>query len=329
MFFKKHKTLILLLLFIVPINVFAYSDYIIASGDVVGIKIKTDGIIVAGTYEVNGVDPKDTTSLKKGDTIVKINDKKVVSTNDMVELINTCNCKQLDIDYKRNNKSYTTKLKLQKDNEGIKTGLYVKDTISGIGTLTFIDPQTKKFGVLGHEITNMDTKEIVKLTSGTIFDASITGIIKSERGNPGEKNAILFSDNIEGKILKNTKSGIFGDYEVNIDNNKLYKVAQPNEIKVGKATILTVLKNNEVEQFDINITSIKQTDDKLKNISFEITDKTLLEKTNGIVQGMSGSPIIQGNNIIGAVTHVVVDDPKKGYGIFITNMLEEAEKKGE
>lgn len=329
MFFKKQKTLILLLLLIIPINVFAYSDYIIASGDVVGIKIKTDGIIVAGTYEVNGTNPNKTTTLKKGDTIVKINNEKVVSTNDMVSVINNCNCTQLDITYKRNNKSYSTKLKLQKDSEGLKTGLYVKDTISGIGTLTFIDPKTKKFGVLGHEITNMDTKEIVKLTSGTIFDASITSINKSERGNPGEKNAILFSENIEGKILKNTKSGIFGNYEANFDDNKLYKVAKINEIKTGKATILTVLKDNEVEQFDINITSVKQTDDKLKNISFEITDKELLKRTNGIVQGMSGSPIIQGDNIIGAVTHVVVDDPKKGYGIFITNMLDEAEKREE
>lgn len=178
---------------------------------------------------------------------------------------------------------------------------------------------------ISHEITNSETGEIIESTKGNIFDAKITSINKSERGNPGEKNAVLYSKNIEGNIYENTMSGLFGNYTNQIDDTKLYKVASIDEIKEGKANILTVLNDDNIGKYEINITKVEETENKLRNISFEITDKELLEKANGIVQGMSGSPIIQGNNIIGAVTHVVVENPHKGFGILITNMLEEAE----
>ena len=168
------------------------------------------------------------------------------------------------------------------------------------------------------------TKSKFDSTSGTIFSSSVTGITKSSNGNPGEKNARSDASNVYGTVKENTESGIFGTYTKSLPNQKLYKVATPDEIKQGSAKILTVISDNKVEEFNINIIRINK-NSSTKNILFEITDKKLLEATGGIVQGMSGSPIIQGDNIIGAVNFVLVDKPEKGYGIFITNMLEEAE----
>ena len=328
MFFKKLKkqTLFFLLtLFIIPQTILAYSDKIIASGETVGIKLNTDGILIVGSYEINNHNSLVEAGLKPGDIINKINNKDVDTIEEMVNIINSCNCNNLKISYTRDKKISKTTLSLYEDNGILKTGLYVKDSISGVGTLTFIDPKTKYFGVLGHEIADINTGEIINIENGTIFDSKITGIIRSNEGKPGEKNALLYSDKIDGKVYENTKKGIFGKYTNEFDSSKLYDVATIDDIKIDDATILTVLDGVEVGEFSIKITSVKETKDKLKNIQFEITDKELLDKTNGIVQGMSGSPIIQGNYIIGAVTHVVVNDPHKGYGILITNMLEEAE----
>ena len=166
---------------------------------------------------------------------------------------------------------------------------------------------------------------ILVIKDGIIFDSKITGITRSSEGNPGEKNALLYTNKINGNILENTNKGIFGNYTGDIDSSKLYKVGTIEDIKIGEAKILTVLSDRKIGEYSIKITSVNKTTDKLKNIQFEITDKELLDKTNGIVQGMSGSPIIQGEYIIGAVTHVVINDPHRGYGILITNMLEEGE----
>lgn len=324
-FLKKQALLILLTIYIIPQTILAYSDKIIASGETVGIKLNTDGILIVGSYEINGHNPLLDAGLKSGDIIDQINNKKVSKVEDLVEIINTCNCKNIKISYIRDKNTASTNLELYEENGTLKTGLYVKDSISGVGTLTFIDPNTKLFGVLGHEIADSTTGNIVDIRDGTIFNSSITGITRSSKGNPGEKNAILYNDKVNGTISENTKKGIFGKYTSSFDDTKLYTVASIDDIKIGDADILTVLNGNEVEKFKIKIKSVKDTRDKLKNIEFEITDPTLLEKTNGIIQGMSGSPIIQGDYIIGAVTHVVVEDPHKGYGILITNMLEEAE----
>lgn len=328
MFFKKFKNLTLALfltIYIIPQTILAYSKEIIASGETVGIKLNTNGILIVGSYEINGHNSLVEAGLKTGDIINQINNKEVNTIEEMVNIISNCNCDKLKIEYERENKTKKTTLNLYEDKGVLKTGLYVKDSVSGVGTLTFIDPQTKYFGVLGHEIADTATGEIIDIESGTIFDSKITGITRSSEGNPGEKNALLYSDKIEGEVYENTNKGIFGKYSSEIDTSKLYKVASIDEIKIGNATMLTVLDGVDVEEFSIKITSINKTKDKLKNIQFEITDGSLLDKTNGIVQGMSGSPIIQGDYIIGAVTHVVVNNPHKGYGILIENMLEEAE----
>ena len=324
MFFKKIKLIFIsIMLLTMPINALAYSNYIYASGKSIGINIKLKGIMVVGLYEVNGVSPGVIAKINLGDRIIKVNNNEVNSIKEMSDAISKSNNKDsVEITYLRNNKEYKTNLELINDNGIYKTGLYVKDTISGVGTLTYIDPGTMMYGALGHEIIDKNTKTIVDIDDGKIFKSSVTGITKSTNGNPGSKNALYYNDVVYGNINKNTHSGIFGNFSANTDNLKLYKVSNP---VLGDAKILTVIDSDTIKEYSINITKINDFKE-TKNILFDITDTELLNKTGGIVQGMSGSPIIQGDNIVGSVTHVVVDNPEKGYGIYITNMLTEAEK---
>lgn len=327
---KKIKSLTLLLvisLTLIPSYVFAYSDYIIASGKNIGIELNTTGIIIVGTYNVGTNSPAKEANLQTGDKIIKINDKKVKNISEMIKTIEILDNKEsIKITYLRGSKELNTNLHLIKDNDNIlKTGLYVKDSINGVGTLTFIDPNTKLYGALGHEIIEKTTGQKLEITSGKIYESTVTGIVKSTDGKPGEKNARYDTTKIYGNVQENTSSGIFGKYTDEIKSDKLYKVANYEDIKTGEASILTVINNDNVQEFKINILKVNDKNNSNKNLLFEIIDENLLKLTGGIVQGMSGSPIIQDDYIIGAVTHVVIDDTSKGYGILITTMLEEAE----
>lgn len=321
--FLKKIFLTFLSLFIMPISILAYSDYIMAGGENVGITINSKGVMVVGLYEVNGKYIASESGIKIGDMITKVNNQKVSSINDMTKIISNAE-NSVQIEYIRGNETNTTNLNIIKENNIAKTGLYVKDSIKGIGTLTFIDPNTKLFGALGHEITEKTTGQILEVKDGKIYDSTVTDIEPSRNGVPGEKNAI-FSQTEKGTILENTDKGIFGTYEESLPEKKLYKVATASNVQKGSAKILTVLSDKDIKEYDINILKVSNESEKTKNLLFEITDKELINITGGIIQGMSGSPIIQNDYIIGAVTHVVVDNPTKGYGIFITNMLEEAE----
>ena len=321
---KKFILSLLTIYLFIPISVFAYSDYLIASGQNIGVELKSDYVLIVGSYKIKNYNVLTDTNLKIGDKITKINNEKVTSIIDMQKIINKQTANTINITYLRGNKEYQEEISIYKENGEYKTGLYVRDMIRGVATLTYIDIENKKFGALGHEIIEKTTKSKFDSANGTIFSSTVTSITKSSDGNPGEKNARSDSSNIYGTVAENTESGIFGTYTESLPNSKLYKVATPDEIKPGNAKILTVISDNKVEEFNINILRINESSN-TKNILFEITDKKLLEETGGIVQGMSGSPIIQGDNIIGAVNFVLVDAPEKGYGIFITNMLEEAE----
>lgn len=330
MFFKKLKNSILLILtvsLLLPTRILAYSEYIIAGGENIGIELNSKGIIIVGTYEVDGKNPAEEANLHVGDIITSINNSKVATIKEMLTEIDKLNdVSSVSINYLRGSKTYSTTLKLIKDsNDVYKTGLYVKDSITGVGTLSFIDPNTKLYGALGHEIIEKSTGQKLEIKDGKIYNSTVTSITPSDDGNPGEKNVRYDSSIVYGDVKENTSSGIFGSYTDTLPDKKLYKVAEPSQVKTGSAKILTVLSGEEVKEYDINIISVSKEDKETKNILFEITDSELLEKTGGIVQGMSGSPIIQGEYIIGAVTHVVIDNPKRGYGIFIVNMLEEAE----
>ena len=329
--FKKHKLTTLLLLLLVnvmiPLNAFAYSDYILAGGQNIGIQLNSNGILIVGTYEVGAQNPALDADLQTGDRIISINNQAVHSIEEMLQVIASLeNPTSIEVTYLRGSSEKTTTLNLvMDDNQVYKTGLYVKDSINGVGTLTFIDPATKLYGALGHEIIEKTTGQRLEIKDGKIYSSIVTGITPSNEGNPGEKNARYDVNDIFGNITENSSSGIFGTYTDELPDNKLYKVAKVENIQLGKASILTVINDNQVEEFTIHILKLSPESKETKNILFEVTDKRLLDTSGGIVQGMSGSPIIQNNMIIGAVTHVVVDDCTKGYGIFITNMLEEAE----
>ena len=326
-FKKKLHYIFLLLLLMLPSIVFAYSNYIIPGGDNIGIKVNTKYITIVGFYKVGDSYIGEDAGFKVGDKIASIEGENVTSIEEMIKLVDKYKDKsEVKVNFIRNGKTLNTNLSLKLDDNGVyKTGLYVKDQINGIGTITYIDPQTKIYGALGHEIADKTTLQKVEIKDGKIFKSEITGIKPSTDGEPGEKKAKLYTDDDLGSIYSNEESGIFGLYTGSVSNENAIEVAEPNDVKLGKAIIRTVIAGNNIQEFEIEILEIDKTSP-TKNILFKITDKELLEKTGGIVAGMSGSPIIQNNKIVGAVTHVIVNDADKGYGIFITTMLEEGER---
>lgn len=323
----KQVFISMFLLLLLPFNiVFAYSDKVLLGGQNIGIEVKTKGVLVVGLYKVDNKYIASDSGIEAGDYIIKVNNNDVKSIDDFTSEIDKDEDKEsIDITYIRDRKEYNSKLKLYKENDDFKTGLYVKDKVNGIGTLTMIDPSNKKFIALGHQIQDSTTKTILNIDSGSIYESYITGISKSSDGSPGEKEATTNTNEKYGTITDNTNKGIFGYYEKELDSN-LIEIASPDEIVLGSASIFTVINQNEVKEYKINIEKIDKKDD-LKNILFTITDEELLKSTGGIIQGMSGSPIVQNNKLVGAVTHVIVDDCEKGYGIFITKMLDELEKR--
>ena len=322
----KKKFIVFLCLFALsPLNALAYSNEVILGGKTIGIDIKAEGIMVIGFYKVEGSLPK--TSLKEGDIILKIGNEEVNSINELTKAIenNMDDKNTIEITYKRDKNEKTTTLKLVKQDGMYKTGLYVKDSITGIGTLTFIDPESNIYGALGHEITESNTSKIIEVRTGSIFKNSISSITESIDGKPGSKNAKFYYSKNYGDITKNTKYGIYGTYKDDYNNLEKISIANKDEVKIGKAEIYTVIDGENIEKFDIEITKINENSD-IKNITFDIIDEKLINSTGGVVQGMSGSPIVQNGKLVGAVTHVITDNVKSGYGLFIITMLEESER---
>ena len=317
------KKFLILLIAIIPLNVLGYSNYIIPGGQTLGIEVNNKGVMVIGFYKINNKINKN--KLKIGDTILMVNNNTVNSIEELVsEIEKNVKDNKVVLTIKREDKLIDINFELVNVDGKYKTGLYVKDSITGIGTLSYIDPETKIFGALGHEIADSSSGSLIEIKTGTIFRSSITSIEKSTKGTAGTKNAKFYSNDKYGTINKNTKKGIYGNYTGDILSLNTLEVGHLEDIKEGLAYIYTVLNGEEVKQYEINIDRIVPGD--VKNIHFEIVSDELINKTGGIVQGMSGSPIIQDNKIIGAVTHVIVDNPVTGYGISIVKMLEEGEK---
>jgi len=323
---KKIITMLAIIL-LSPLSMMAYSEKVIPGGENIGIQIDTKGIVVVGFYKVDGKYIGSET-LKTGDTILEIEGIEVDTINEMSNIIDE-NIKndEVNIKIKRAGKKVDTKLKLKKEDNIYKTGLYVKEKVTGIGTITYIDPITKIYGALGHEITMHETSNRVEVKNGNIFESYVNGIDRSTNGSVGSKNATITYENKIGTITKNSGTGIYGLYTTTIPKKETMKVATWDEIKTGPATILTITEGEQIEEYKIEITALNKTDIKTnKSISFKVTDPKLLEQSGGIVQGMSGSPIIQDGKIVGAVTHVLVDEVTNGYGVFIRTMLEEGER---
>ena len=321
----KRKLLFFLIsfVFIVPINAMAYSKYLIPGGESIGIKVESDGIYVVGFYKVDGNLIAKESGFRLGDRIVSINDIKVNSVNELVKKIESDE-DYINIKYGiiRDNKKIDITMKLLKDEDSsYKTGIYVKDAVTGIGTLTYIDPNDNSFGALGHEISESNTNIKFVIKKGNVYSSQITSITKSTKKNAGEKNAKINMNDVYGEIKKNLETGIFGTLNKKISNEIPIEIASIDEVEIGKAEIITVLNDNKKEKYSIEILSIDK-NNATKNFFIKITDDRLLKKTGGIVKGMSGSPIIQNNKIIGAITHTIVDNSDKGYGISIIKMLE-------
>ena len=322
-FNKKLLLFFSFLAFFIPFSVFAYSDRVILGGNNIGISVNTKNVLVVGFYKVDNKYVAKDKGIKIGDSITHIGGVEVHNINDVVSLINEKKVNDMvEISVLRNNKTYNYNIDLYKENGTYKTGIYIKDNITGIGTLTYIDPESKIFGALGHEIINSFDNKIVDISFGKIFKADITGSVKSKVNFTGEKRAVFDSSVTYGNINENTIKGIYGVYSSSYDVNRLIEVS--DSVNLGKAYIYTVLEDNDIGEYEINILKVNDKTD-TKNILFEITDKKLLDKTNGVIKGMSGSPIVQNGKLVGAVTHAIVSDNSKGYGIFITKMLEEGE----
>ena len=324
----KRKLLIFLIsfIFIIPYNAWAYPKYLIPGGENIGIKVESQGIFVVGFYPVAGHNIAEEAGCRLGDRIISVNGNKVNNISDLVKNIKSEDDK-IEIKYGiiRNDKNSFVEMNLSKDTFGsYKTGIYVKDTITGIGTLTFINPEDNSYGALGHEVAENNTGETFTLGKGTIFESSITSIDKASFGKPGEKNAKINMNSIYGNIKENLETGIYGQIEKEITQEKTIEVMNIDEVKIGKAEIITVLDDNKKEKYAIEILSIDK-DNPTKNFFIKVVDSRLLSKTGGIVKGMSGSPIIQNGKLVGAITHTIVDNPEKGFGISIIKMLESVE----
>ncbi|HLU22228.1 MAG TPA: SpoIVB peptidase [Bacillaceae bacterium] len=306
-------------------------------GQSIGVKLNTLGVLVVGHHlvstEKDKLSPGEEAGIKVGDIITKINGEKINSLSDVAPFVNNAgkDGKTLNLSIQRGEEKFDTKLRpmLDEKDKTYKLGLYIRDSAAGIGTMTFFDPISKKYGALGHVISDMDTKKPIVVEDGQIVRSTVTAIEKGKNGVPGEKLA-RFSANREviGNITINSPFGIFGKLNQSISNgitDKPLPIALSHQVEEGPAKILTVVDGNKVEEYDIKVVStIPQKFPATKGLVIKVVDPKLLEKTGGIVQGMSGSPIIQNGKIIGAVTHVFVNDPTSGYGVHIEWMLHEA-----
>lgn len=305
-------------------------------GNPVGVRVSSEGVLIVGysNVEIDGKvmeSPGKCGGLEIGDIILKIDGEEMTSSSDLLKNIRECDDGQIDVEILRHGNKMNKSIQLLKENDNeYKVGLWIRDSTAGVGTMTFFDPASHKFGALGHPITDCDTNEPFLIKKGDLLDSSIISVRKGEKGSPGELKGIFLDENIpKGEIEKNTQSGIFGkinnDSSYNMRSVTPMKIGFRDEIKTGSAKIITTIDESGPQEFDIEIEKLLTQDTAgSKSMVIKITDPLLLEKTGGIVQGMSGSPIIQNGKLIGAVTHVLINKPDTGYGIYIEWMLQDA-----
>lgn len=306
---------------------------VIPVGEVIGIKLYTSGVLVVGTAKIDGADgnsykPYENTDIKEGDSIIKVAGEYVNSTEELINIVNRNGENPISINYIRNNNENVAEITPVKDQQGYyKLGLWVRDSAAGVGTMTFYNEQTQTFAALGHPITDIDTGDIIQTSSGEIDDVNIISIIKGKEEEPGKLQGVIQQDSIIGSIYKNTAYGIYGivknQANVNIDYNRRMNVAMRQEINLGEATILSDI-SGELKEYKIEIqkTYLNNNYDN-KSMVIKVTDEELLNRTGGIIQGMSGSPVIQNGKFCGAITHVFVKNSTIGYAVFADRMISE------
>lgn len=305
---------------------FSRRRYVGLGGDVFGIKMYTDGIIVIGIDSVstpNGnSSPAEEAGIRIGDVITHINSKKVSSAPEMTQILEKSDGGEMILTVERSNETLSLKLTPVLSIAGkYKAGLWVRDSSAGIGTITFYDDERASFAGLGHGVCDIDTGRIMPLSDGQAVRAKVNGYYKSSAGNPGELCGI-FSDEQLGSLRANLESGIFGNLDYP-SGAKQIAIALESEVHEGKAEIVATIDSSGPRHYEIEIIKVYPVSDRsTRNMIIKVTDTELIEKTGGIVQGMSGSPIIQNSMLVGAVTHVFVNEPSQGYGIFATRMAE-------
>lgn len=294
-----------------------------------GVKILTDGVIVVGLNEIateNGSrNPAKEAGIRTGDIIIKINDTPVSSNAEVAGVISNSGGESVTIHYKRDGKTGSLSLTpaLSAIDHTYKAGLWVRDSSAGIGTVSFYDPESKAFGGLGHAICDVDTGEVLPVMQGDVVNVKIHDIVKGTVGTPGELRGSFVSKTSCGTILLNNESGVFGQMYEAPQYSSVVPMGLKQEIKTGKATVLTTINGSAPKEYEIEIEKINLLENSpTKNMVIKITDPELLELCGGIVQGMSGSPIVQNGKLVGAVTHVFVNDPTRGYAIFAENMYQ-------
>lgn len=305
----------------------AANTSVVLGGQSIGVNIDVEGIMILGFSDFYGEDgkkhcPAKEAGLEESDVIISVNDNTVTSATEFANVVDQCSDTKMNICYKRGEQTlYTTLVPVKSAEDGqYHLGLWARDGTSGIGTLTFINPETDKFGALGHGVTDADTGDLIVTGKGDIYYSSINSVKKGSGMQTGELQGCFISSEI-GNIASNTEFGIFGDFCESYDSSKLIPIASREEIATGEAIIYCCIDGNTVEQFTVNIEKININSYDNKSMIIRITDDGLISRTGGIVQGMSGSPIVQNGKLIGAVTHVMINNPLKGYGIFIENML--------
>ncbi len=302
---------------------------VVPVGKTIGMKLYTEGVLVVGMSEIEGKKPYEQSGIQEGDIILQINQNEIDTTEDLMQIVNECKGKALSIKYMHGEETATTSITpIKNANNEYKLGLWVRDAAAGVGTLTFYEPSSKMFGTLGHGILDVDTSGLIKIENGELVTTNILSVIKGQKGSPGEIRGTIESGYTIGNISKNTEFGVFGKLNIPsylgiIDTNAI-DVCTREEIQTGKAQIICELENGKRDYYEIEIQKIFLNNNKdNKSMLIKVTDEKLIEKTGGIIQGMSGAPIIQNGKFVGAVTHVLVNDPTLGYGVFADIMLKQ------
>ncbi|MDR0889761.1 MAG: SpoIVB peptidase [Oscillospiraceae bacterium] len=314
----KPMAMFALLAALLASTVWALPETLIPGGRTIGLQLQTQGVSIvdfAGEAKAAG--------LEIGDVLCKINGKEITNAQELSELVAKSNGEELIVTVERDGKEQTLTLKPQKTAEGFRLGVYVRDSINGIGTITYFNPENDSFGALGHGVNNADAK-LVPIREGKVCASRVAAILRGKCGEPGALQGALLSNDEIGTIHENTAHGIFGIMPGAAEGQSV-PVARAEEIHTGEAIIFSNVSGTEVKQYSINVVSLYPNDENCRNMLIEVTDPALLSQTGGIVQGMSGSPILQDGKLIGAVTHVLVNEPTQGYGIFIENMLNAAQ----
>ena len=299
---------------------------VVVGGETFGVKIKADGVLVVEmrdleTEDGKKVNPAYLSGIRPGDIITEIDGKKTGSASELKNTVSLSEGKEITLTVTRDGVSKKIAVTPQKDmsDGAYHIGIVVKDSTAGLGTITFYDAENKTFGALGHGICEGETSTLFPIAEADVFETRIYSVSKGAVGTPGELRGLFLDEKAVGSLFSNTHSGVFGTIN-NIPEKKKVKVAEKNEIREGKVTIVSTVDENGPAEYEAEITKIDFSGNGDKNFVVKITDPKLLEKTGGIVQGMSGSPILQNGKIIGAVTHVFINDPTSGYGIYIKNM---------